>query len=74
MSVWESEGRGDDRIFRYIEGDVFSNWMRGKSIADVGDYLKTQKYEYKWIRETPPKVANKENDGEAAWLAQINGE
>jgi len=74
MSVWESEKIDGAYVFKYIDGDVFSNWMRAKDVKDVGKYLKKQKYEYRWVRENPPKVENAGDSREAAWLAQINGE
>jgi hypothetical protein len=73
MSVWESAKIDGSYTFNYVDGDAFSGWMRTKNVKDVGEYLKKQKYEYRWVRENPPKVESEEDAKEARWMAQING-
>jgi hypothetical protein len=72
FSVWRADKTPQGAIWECVDHDVFSAWMKKKPIADVGEYLKKQKYKYRWIREDIPETENKADNAEQRWRSLMS--
>jgi hypothetical protein len=71
FSVWESEKTPEGPKWTCIEADPFSNWMKNRHVASVGDYLKSRKFKYEWIKEDTIEPEENIDDAERLWRKKI---
>jgi hypothetical protein len=67
LCVWKVEKTPSGPEWECIEADPFSMWMKGRKVSDVGAYLKSRKYKYRWIKENIANSTDAGNDSERAW-------